>query len=425
MPTLKILAGILHQLEACNSTMDKIETIQKFENMGSFKEMLWWALNPYKKFGIQKIPFVNGVELIQSDSVWKDVITFLNRASSNAVSGGALKNEFEDLLRSLIPYEREVLRRVVLKDLRCGVGATLVNKAIPELIPEFGIMLAETLEERHLKILRQQQFVYFQAKKNGDRSAHVIDDSPQAYSRNGHEQLNYGHITAACKTVCDRAQEYFTFDGEVIMDDFWGTRKVKKLAGNQAEGAVLHVFDIIPIAQWVTRNTSSYSTRRRILKNIWDYVSPEMPLKRVPSYQIEGANVTWELIEEWRLKFVAMGEEGLMIRLDKPYNFSTRNSLYKRKLMKEGDFMILEIREGEAGKKYENMAAKVLVDLGNGVSCEVGLKGDVDTRRELWNHRNKYAGMMCEVHFQGWTECEDGEKRLQFGIMHRVRADKS
>ena len=101
------------------------------------------------------------------------------------------------------------------------------------------------------------------------------------------------------------------------------------------------------------------------------------------------------------------------------------SSIFKHKKMVEGDFMILEIREGEAGKKYADMAAKVLVDLGDGESCEVGLVGDMEFRKKLWKHRSKYVGMMCEVHYQELTENQDGTHKLQFGVMKRIRGDKS
>ena len=425
MSVLGNLSQILRQLENCSGTLEKIEILTTYSTNEPFKRMLWWALNPYKKFGLKNLPFAaTQLGNPPSSANWGDVDEFLTRASNRQVTGDALREECQQLLKCLVPAQREVVRRVILKDLRCGLGATLVNKAIPGLIPEFGIMLAQPLEEKHIKRLQKEAFVYFQPKKNGDRSAHVINEG-QAYSRNGHEQLNYGHITKALTEVCRRAQSEFTFDGEVINADFWGTRKVKKLAGNEAGNAVLHVFDIVEASDWAESSTETYNIRRKKLKNIWDYVSPEMPLVRVPSYRIKGSDVTWELVEEWRHKFVEAGDEGLIIRLDTPYNFKTRNSLFKRKVMMEGDFMIMEIREGEAGKKYEDMAAKILVDLGKGESCEVGLKGDIETRKELWKHRNKYVGMMCEVHFQEWTECEDGYKKLQFGVMHKIREDKS
>lgn len=432
MPTsLQPVHQALTQLGAVSSVSEKVDLLTKYgRQIPEFKDILVYALDPYRKYGIKTLPAPQAYEgrqtLVADPGAWSYLRGQLDALSTRAMTGGQAKTALAHLLSRLDSPTRQVLQKVLLKDLRCGVGATLVNRVFPGLVPEFGIMLATPLEQKHLKKLQAQRWVYFQAKKNGDRSAHIIDpDTPAAYSRKGHPQMNYGHITDALTELCRSRGIDMVFDGEVINTDFWGTRKVKKLAGHQASSAVLHVFDVVELSQWMCQHTAPYGERRRTLKRLFHEVTEGMPIVRVPSFKVAGSDVTWELLEAYRNKFMEMGEEGLMIRLDEPYNFKTRSSLFKFKDMKEEDFMIMEVRQGEEGKKYEHVAAKILVDLGNGDSCEVGLKGDMAFRKWLWENRNQVSGSMCEVHFQDWTENEKGEPALQFGVMHKLRFDKS
>lgn len=430
MATTHRLAQILRNLEHCTSTSEKMQIIQdNGDTLPAFKELLQYALDPYKKYGFKVLPAPKPLEgrhaMVADPNRWDYLKTQLDGMARKDLTGNAAKEAMAHLLHRLDAPTRLVFQRIVLKDLRCGVGATLVNKVFPGLVPEFGIMLATPLEEKHLKKLQAKKKIYMQAKKNGDRCVVMVNASPAAYSRKGHQQHNYQHIVDACVELCNIVGQDLVFDGEVINGDFWGTRSVKKKAGNNADGAIYHIFDVIPLDQWNQGVTAPYGERRSTLKRIMHRCPEDFPLKRVPSHPIAGTAATWEELQQWRGTFMELGEEGLIIRLDEPYNFKTRSSLFKFKQMIEEDFMILEIREGEEGKKYEGMAAKILVDLGNGESCEVGLKGDIAYREHLWNNRNKYVGLMCEVHYQEKTKNQQGTEELQFGVMHRIREDKS
>lgn len=427
MTTTHRLAQILRNLENSPSLTDKMTILQdNGETLPAFREMLVYALDPYKKYGFKTLPAPakDGKTLAFDPNSW----TYLTRVFDSLINSGKNTNEMKTKLGQLLGQldgpTKLVVQRVILKDLRCGVGATLVNKVLPGLIPEFGVMLATPLEERHIKKLLQQK-VYAQAKKNGDRCIVICDDTPAAYSRRGHLQPNYQHIVDACVALCHDLGKQYVFDGEVINGDFWGTRTVKKKAGNNADNAKLHVFDIVPLDQWVSGHTSPFSERRRTLKRVFHNYPKDGALIRIPSHVIQVGEATWDNLVEWRNNFMEQGEEGLILRLDVPYNFKTRSSLFKFKDMKEGDFTIVDVLQGEEDKKYANVAAKVVVDIGNGDTCEVGIKGDMNFRHHFLKSKKRYIGMVCEVHYQDWTENEAGKPALQFGVMHRIREDKS
>ena len=418
--------GVVHQLAACSKTNDKRQIIQlNLMANPAFGEVLSYALDPYRVYGFQSVTFRLPEAPAEGFGGWNVTKAVLHKLSNREWTGDEAKQGVIALMTKMSSSERTLFTRILCKDLRCGVGATLVNSVQAGLVPSFGIMLATPLEPQHLKKLQKQEHVYFQDKKNGDRCPVLLGDAPAAYTRNGHQQLNYNHIVDAWGGACHEFGVDLAADGEVIRGDFWGTRATKKKAGNNADDAVLFCFDCVTMEEWTLGDTARYSERRKLLKELFKCVPDGAPLIRVPSMRVKGAGITWEYLEATRDALMAEGEEGLIIRLDEPYNFSTRSSLFKFKKMEEGDFVILEILEGEAGKKYEGMGAKILVELDNGDSCEVGLKGDMDFRRKLWKHRNKYVGMVAEVHYQELTKNAQGTQKLQFGVMQRIRGDKS
>lgn len=427
------LMEALRQLENTSSTLDKKALIAKYDKtIPEFREMLVYALDPYKKYGIQKLP-VGGNQ--NGTNGWHDIKFFLEAANRRDTTGAKLVSYAFQVADNMVGPVRELFRRVLLKDLRCGTGATLVNSVIPGLIPQFSCMLAATLEPQHLAKLQSYEQVYAQPKMNGDRMIVVVppETAGEALSRKGFTMNNYQEIVKVCEKLTHKAYaKGLVFDGEVIVGDFWKTRGTKKLAGNEAEGAVYHIFDVIPYDEWIAADTTVFSQRAKLLRALaqlplsWD----DSKLSRVPTYKLKAEQLTQPSLDAIRDSFIASKYEGLIIRPDLPYDFSSsaRSNMYKHKKMDTLDCLILEVLPGDEGKKMENMAAKLRVELPNGQECLAGMgKGLThEALEKLWKLRGKYVGLVAEVSYQEKTVNESGAWRLQFPkFTGKIRRDKS
>lgn len=438
--SVKLMMGVLRELENTPATSHKEELLKVAgSNIPHFKDMLRYALDPYKKYGIATYTLDNNDKAVNVPK-WEDIQQLLDSAANRQLTGLALSAQIQNFLRFVGPSGRQVFRRVLLKDLRCGVGATLVNRVFPHLIPEFGIMLANPLMPHHARTLKKAGKAWWQAKKNGDRMVAMIppgQGTPRAYSRKGHELHNYDQVLTNLKFVLDQSEQYkdvgLVFDGEIIMADFWGTRGVKKLKGNEAKGAVYHIFDMVSLPMWEEQTSLPYRLRRTELAKIGNSSSFGLfqNLARVPSYPIDlsclvSDKTFIDYFDGLRDKLTAQGEEGVMIRPDGPYNYKSRASMMKHKKMDTMDCTIMEILPGDEGKKYADTAGRVLVRLDDGETlCYAGLKKSDAERAEMWKNRNLLAGKTCEVAYQSKTVSKDGIAKLQFPVFLRIREDKS
>ncbi len=427
------LMEALRQLENTTSTTEKRQLLARFDKqLPEFRSMLVYALDPYKRYGVARFPTGSG--RTDGTNTWHDIYYFLDCAAQGDMSGSQLTRYLLKVSENMNSNTRELFRRIMLKDLRCGVGATLVNSVMPGLIPQFSCMLAETLEERHIKRLQVAGKVYGQPKMNGDRAVTVIPDAntfPEMLSRKGFPLHNYQTIARALSELRRIAKrEGIVFDGEAIVGDFWKTRGTKKLAGNEAEGAVLHVFDCVEYDQWKRGETDNFSVRAKLLKELsslpfWEACGV---LSRVPTMLLK--DVTWDGLSALRDQLITSGYEGLIIRLDLGYDFSSsaRNNMYKHKKMDTLDCVILEVLPGEADKKLADTAAKLKIELPNGQECLAGMGKGLNRAAldKLWRLRGRYVGLVAEISYQEKTVNESGEWRLQFpkftGV---VRQDKS
>jgi hypothetical protein len=429
MSEIEEIGVTLDKISSCSSLKEKQEIIFHY-GTHPFLEALKWALDPYKKFGIKNVKIPVSKPYSQSIVTWRILDSWFKQISSGKITGRRLLDAVREMLEVLTAKERIVVTKILQKDLRGGIGTKLVNSMYPGLIPEFGVMLATPLEEKHIKKLQAQKHIYLQPKKNGDRCVIMCypDGHTVALSRKGHEIHNYKHIEAALAQVTKEVSPFgLVFDGEVISEDFWETRSVKKKAGNNADDAVFYCFDVICLLEWECNDTSSFSTRKitkLTCKKAWLHHNYGC-LASVPTMEVDSSSITMIDLNEWRDRLVAAGDEGLIIRLDEPYNFSTRSSLYKHKKMEEGDFIIAEVLPGEEGKKYANTAGSILVELEDGVTCKAGLKMSMSERDEMWKNRRNIVGQIAEIHYQEKTKNKQGKPSLQFPVFIRLREDKS
>lgn len=443
--SVKLMMGVLRELENESSTNAKEQLLKAAgDKIPHFKSMLQYALNPYKKFNIQVIPPYDLNAPAQPEPSWQDIAQLLDAIVTRKLTGNAQKNEISKFMSGRPGFTNHLLQRVLLKDLRCGVGATLVNNVYDKLIPQFGIMLANSLCEHHVRKIQKRGRAWWQAKKNGHRLALMVPPrhgknkaESRAYSRKGHEVHNYQTILRNLEFVVDQSAEYRTtgivFDGEVIDQDFFKTSGAKKLPGNEVTNAVLHCFDMVSLPQWEDKESLPFRQRRVELAKLGNGSAWQMfqNLQRVPSYPVDmNLAVDLEYYDGLRDRQVQAGEEGLIIRLDDPYNWDSRSSMFKHKKMDAMDCQIMEILSGEAGHKYEHTAGRVLVRMDDGETlCYAGIKPgpgqDLKVRADLWKNRHVLAGQMCLVTYQDKTVSKSGVAKLQFPVFQGVRDDLS
>ena len=424
------MMDVLKELEHTSSTMSKQLILQKAAKDEKFKTMLQYALDPYLTYNILQVP--GPAEKGKAKTQWSDITDLLDKAARRQVTGSQLRQQVSELMTGLGPKGRMLFKQILMKDLRCGCGSTLVNKAISNLIPEFGIMLATPLEQQHIAKIKSIG-AWHQPKKNGDRMAVFVpargQGAVEGKSRKGHPMLNYQGILRSLSFALDQSpiwRDGMVFDGEVIVGDFFKTRATKKLAGNEADGAVFHVFDMVPLTHWVRGVSDKFGKRRKMLAEFANTSAFQhfQNLVHVGSTAVDPDDFDMDAADEIRDAYIEGGDEGAIFRLDVPYNFKTRSSLFKHKKMDNIDCMIVSVEEGKG--KFAGTAGALVIELPDSeVKQKASIEADDTERARIWKERNRLPGQYCEVAFQDWTKPQSGPPKLQFPVYKGLRKDKS
>ena len=136
---------IIKELEHISSSKAKEHCIRANADNDTFVKILKYAYNDMN-YGIKKTT-INKMEFLpDEDYRWNCIWSmFEDLAKSN------INNDLILKVSNTIGYFtdeeiRDLLIRVLLKDLRCNINAKSINKAIPNLIPQHQIMLASKFE---------------------------------------------------------------------------------------------------------------------------------------------------------------------------------------------------------------------------------------------------------------------------------------
>src|SRR6056300_2096709 len=166
---------IIAKLEADNSRLGK-EAILKSayeEGLPEFFEGLKMALDPLVTFGVKQVPERKDMEPGQG-LAWETFVELAMRLAGRDLTGHAARDSIE-LAMSVATDDQwnGFYRRILIKDLRCGVSEKTVNKVVPGTVPVFTCALAHDSAKHEKKMKGKKQI---EIKLDGVRVLVVIHD---------------------------------------------------------------------------------------------------------------------------------------------------------------------------------------------------------------------------------------------------------
>jgi len=240
--------SIIRALEIHPSRLDKEAIIQAAheEGLSEFFEGVTMALDAMITFGVKQVPeaTVDGQGLVWT--VFKDLA---DKLQSRKLTGNAARDAIDLCMQIATKSQwNDWYRRILIKDLRCGVSEKTVNKVVPGCVPVFTCQLAHDSANHEKKMAGVKQI---EIKLDGVRVITIIQGNKvEMFSRNGKQFHNFGHIIAELEAVIkDYPVPYpLVLDGEVMSANFQDLMKqVHRKDTVQNSDAVLHLFDTIPL----------------------------------------------------------------------------------------------------------------------------------------------------------------------------------
>ena len=441
---IKVAADWIRDLESSDSRLHKESVIEKAlmaaklgsSNAQCFLFNCYQAYNPYYVFGVKKVPETDGLE--GKPNPWPKFWAMLEGLRFRTLTGHNAKTAIEFMSEQFDSVEwNNLCRRVIIKDLRCGVSEKTLNKVLGNTewkIPVFTCQLA-TDSEKH--VAKMKGIKRLEQKLDGVRVLAVMTKTTvNLYSRNGKPFDNFPQIVDALEDIKNKFAKLFqacphgfVLDGEIIGESFQALMKqAQRKTDVQTAGMTYSVFDVVPLVDFERGFWNAQQHKRLAVLEGYRAVFESTDCVRL----MDGIEVDLDTAEghdimrRYAEDAVEAGFEGIMIKsLDAPYECRRSTFWMKLKPVYDYDLKVIAVEEG-TGRNVGKLGALVCEGTDNDrlIRCNVGT-GLTDAQRDdYWTNRSVIIGQTAVVLADAVTQNQDGSYSLRFPRFKTFRDDK-
>lgn len=415
-----MIHDIFQELLSNNSRLAKESILKKnFDNI-LLQRVCYLALNPYIKFFVRKIPSKfegrNSITLT-------DALDELSKLSSREITGNAAVSFLENLFHSLSLENAEVLKKIIEKDLKCGVSTSTINKIWKNLIPEFEVQLSAIYESKNLP----EEFG-IEPKLDGMRVTILCDETGTITfnSRGGKEIETLDHLKPQLIELYG-GKTNFMFDAEAISGDFQNTMSVVKRLGKNSknEKIFLYIFDHMTYDEFANQKCDLlFSERRKNLENLFkDKKFENLKLNDIEYYDPSYGD-KHEFVLHVFNRMRKDGFEGSIVKdLNGIYEFKRTIAWQKVKPIDTADVKIKGYYAGNKGTKNEHRLGGFTFDYED-VECRVGGGFSDAQRDEFWAIKDQLIDAWIEVEFMEKTN-KGATRHCNFIALRDFKGEKS
>ena len=413
---------IIKLIESSNSRLFKESIILEQMKKGNdiFFKGLSFAYNKLLTFGVKQLPVAEkngqGLDWIEFSKICEKLI-------KRELTGYAARDQIIILKDKSHKDEWNFFyRRILQKDMRCGLSERTVNNVAKKnnyeqyVIPVFSCQLAQDCE-LHKKKLNGKKSL--EVKLDGVRAVTVIYPTGKIdmFSRNGKELNNFNHIKDEISKTFNISsiKEALVLDGEIVSDDFQTLMKqIHRKNSSQNKDAKLFLFDLLPLEYFKKGiYEKSYFSRIEELKKIHERFFIQSHVINI----IDSVNVDLDT-EKGEIEFknfnknsIINGYEGIMIKDPESFYECKRSTTWlKSKPFIEISLEVKDYEEGTGRNK-----GKLGAIIAEGIDGDKNFKTNVGSgftdlqRKEFWEDKDKLIGQIIEIRADSISKSQDGE----------------
>lgn len=434
---LQVACDWIQDLEENNSRIHKEGVIEKAlvaARLGSYSAECflyncYLAYNPYFTYNIKQVPETVGLE--HKANPWVAFWGLCESLRTRTITGNAAREAVELMSQKFDSDQWNLLaRRVLIKDLRCGITSKTINKIVGNTewkIPVFEVQLA-TDSKGHPKKLTGE--VMIEPKLDGVRTIAIIyaNGTVMLYSRNGKEFANFPHIAQDLAKIATTFRSHDTdalvIDGEITGKSFQELMRGATKKDHTATDSVFNVFDFMKLQDFKRGYCNTKQIDRLLaLESLVNRVKMDHVV------MVKGKQLNLDkpedhkFMEQYANDCVAEGYEGIMIKKQHaPYECKRSTFWMKWKPVITVDLEVIDIEEG-TGRNEGRLGALVCegVDDNRTIRVNVGSGLSDSDRDDFWARKDSLVGFVVEVKADAVTQNQDGTYSLRFPRFERFR----
>jgi len=419
--------SILKRLEATTSRLEKEDILGEHADDPVLKSAFRLALDPVVNFYIKKVPepdaskgVVQPPERKSLECAFHELETKL---CSRMLRGHDARDHLAWLLGVLSKDDQEVLRRVIGRNLKCGVSDATVEKIWPDLKLSYPCMLVSPMNEK----TKIKFPCIAQTKMDGMRFNAICENGQVSYrTRAGKELDLFGALDGEVAGLAARRD--CVLDGELLMVAGHGDLFTDRKTGNGlltkfqkgtgtadlAKRVRAVVWDVIPLADFRKgRCDLAYEDRLKLLGS-----KSTMHISVAHTHTVRSMEEAQELYQQK----LSEGEEGLVLKDPRgPWEDKRVKHQVKMKAELEADLRVTGVVPGTG--KYKGKIGSLMVESVDGVVKSAVGTGLDDEERSC--DPSVFIGHIVSVKYNALIDDKKtGQKSLFLPVFVEIRDDK-
>lgn len=424
------LLGMVRDLRATSSTLDKEVIIGDYCNHNSdaanfTRNILLYTYHPLWQFNVTSDNLKKKSSL--RGKTYKYIFDLLDDLKSRKITGHDAIGAVNTFIDNHPDYE-DLIHCIIDKDLKTRAGDKIINKAIPDHIPEFSVALADKYNP---DIVDWKDGWYVSRKIDGARCIAIVDANGDAtfYSRTGKIFDTLDIVRGGIKAL---GVSNVVFDGELCLvdddgnEDFQGVMKELRKKNHIIKNPSYKIFDMISHDEFYSKKGEKHKTYQHRYENIKTVMKNNscVCLSVLAQEQIKDD----EHFAEWTKRSNDYGWEGLMLRANEPYKGKRSKDLLKYKSFNDDEYEVVDVEMGPFryvynGQETEETMLSCVTIKHKGYNVRVGSGFSIDQRQEFFKHPKKILGKIITVQYFAESQNQDGGISLRFPTFKTLHGD--
>lgn len=421
----KALANLIEDLKNTSSTLDKVDLLKEYADKNEdLKKILFYTYHPLYQYHVTSANCIKNRSLIGIE--YNCFFNLLDDLRNRKITGhdaiGAVNN-----FCSKHSEHKEIILCVIDKDLKTRTGEKVINKAFPDLIPEFEVALSEKYSPEFVNFEKEDW--YSSQKMDGCRCLVFVNENGKAscYSRQG---KIFTTLSVLEKTIEDLGLKNKVFDGEICFVDkdgkenFQEIMKVIRKKDFSIKNPVYKIFDLLESKEFYAKKSETkFSTRLDNLKK----TIPEnnQILQILPQILTKSK----EELRNFYSEALKNGWEGLILRKDTTYKGKRSKDLLKYKEFNDSEYTVEDLEFGPfryvcENKEVEEIMLSCVIISHKNNKVRVGSGFTIEQRKDFYKKPQDILGKTISVQYFEETKNQDGGISLRFPTFKHLYGNK-
>ena len=419
---LERINEFVDKLNHTNSTNDKIDIIKEYKEDYIINKVLKYTYSPFKQFHLTSATVKKNKKLEPKEG-YNDLFYLLDALSKRTITGHDAIQYTKGYINGMEDWQKDLVFRILDKNLKTRTGADLINKAISGCVPTFKVALANSYDKQKSKVDFNQQTWFASQKLDGVRCLAIVDENGKCnfYSRQG---KTFDTLDVLKEEIESLELTNVVFDGEVCivdengLENFQGIMKEIKRKDHTIKNPKYKVFDYLTLKEFDNQLSDRKLSERLMIcldNGLLSHVD------KLEQWKVESDDHFQELAElatknNW---------EGLILRKDCEYKGKRSNDLLKVKKFFDEEYIVKSIESAvhrvivDGLEVEEEMLSNIVIEH-KGCDVGVGSGFNQEERRKYFNNPELIIGKTITVQYFEETLNQDGCHSLRFPVVKYV-----